>query len=376
MPGDNGTKYCEGLVGPSENSIATRKPLPRPPDELKKIGRRGIEILVNDVPRKNIDMTYSIPRLFFKNLWKGIIRGKPIKGFKLGLIKIVGSFFYKNSECGRAILDNPGGWQALDLFYLNKPKTPMDKWIQNLPAVKGTRQRKDAYKSFIKESLEELYGTVGLIKMLELCSGPGRVVLEALSELREKGMGLRNISLSCIDIDGSAIAEGRRVAKNMGLSYVTSFLEMNVRKVSHHFSRQRFHIIGTHGYADYPTNVNLPKIIRSIGSLQKPGDVLATTNMLPHGDRKARFCMHTFGGWNTIKYRLPYLYIDLMEKSRIYTTEETLIATDKGINPLEIYEEPTFYPYGEMPIHLVNKARRIEKIILTDGQPDQDEQPV
>lgn len=226
------------------------------------------------------------------NILRGVVAGRPLIGISLAAKKSGTKFFYDKSNCGRAIIIDPGGWEALDLFYVNNSGGIVDRWINSLPAVRATRNRFKQYKEYLKEAITG-FGNENCIKILDLFSGPSRGPIEVISELRAEGM--QRISLTCIERNQSAIEKGQRLVRERNLSDQVAFKRYCVKQVPERKLGKKYHIIGTHGGYDYFDDERVKGFTDELGALQEPGGIFISTNMLPHNDRRARFCMHIFG---------------------------------------------------------------------------------
>jgi hypothetical protein len=319
---DNGSTALPGLY-------AIEKGIYKTP-----LGKLGLD--PDSIPEKLEFVKDSYPVILLDNVKKGtrkkgILRG-PFTGAYRGLQRCGTKFFHNNSEDGHAIISNPGGWEALDNFYVDEPKTWVDKGIHMLPAVKGTKQRLNKYVELQKGAAIDAYKRHGKVRHLELFSGPARAPLTAYSELIADGMDSDKIELVCIDVDSGAGKKALELAHEKGVSDILTF---NVYNAKHAHLREKgvFGIVSSHGGYDYLSDDNLAGFTEKISTLQNQGDWLFSTNMLPikyHKDCIAVFCMKGFGGWNQIIEREEYEPGRLIEKSGVYGDIKTYAVTPKG----------------------------------------------
>ena len=121
------------------------------------------------------------------------------------------------------------GWQAgfdlgrtLDYIYENKPRgcTPLgravDRAYLNSIGWRGIRVRKANLQNVLRDAVEQTHREGRAVRLLDIASGPGRYILEALRARRE-------IPMTAVlrDYKSENVEAARRLAGEMGLTNVT-----------------------------------------------------------------------------------------------------------------------------------------------------------
>jgi alpha-beta hydrolase superfamily lysophospholipase len=122
------------------------------------------------------------------------------------------------------------GWRSgfnsgpmLDYVYRNQPRglTPLGKLIDyfylNAPGWRGIRQRKIHLKQLLQRAILEQHHKDGAIEIVDIASGPGRYLLETLSELPRQ----INVHARLQDRDPAGLARGVEAAATFNLANVT-----------------------------------------------------------------------------------------------------------------------------------------------------------
>ncbi len=265
-----------------------------------------------------------------------LIRGKPLRGMQKAGVK----FFYENSTLLRHVIENPGGEKALHDIYTypsgDGSYTRLDRILLSLRACRGTRRRKEEYRSTLMKTIEELYGmnNTGL-NIIDLGSGRGSIPIESVHNfIRNNGNGRDNLRLVLVDRDREALEMAKRIAEARELSDKTEFKGYNVRRVSLREPHGRYHIVGTHGLLDYFPDEEAIKFFHDMGDILVPGGILITTNMIPHNDWVARKIMEVFGSW-ILTYRTPREFQSLVEKSGRYEIIGTVVVGETETHTLD-----------------------------------------
>lgn len=114
--------------------------------------------------------------------------------------------------------------QSLDHVYRNRAEgtTPIGKWIDRgyLDSIgwQGIRQRKIHMEKLLDEAISQAVDRFGEVTILDVAAGPGRYVLETM----KRNASLPIKAVLC-DRDPGGLAEGRRLARELGLEERVTF---------------------------------------------------------------------------------------------------------------------------------------------------------
>ena len=174
--------------------------------------------------------------------------------------------------------------QSLDHVYQNQSHgiTPagrlLDRGYLDSIGWKGIRQRKVHMEKLLDEAIEKSLQQKDQITILDIAAGPGRYVLETLK--RHPG---RNINAVLCDRDPGGIAEGRQIAKQLGLEDRVSFVQSDAfdpDRIAQAVNGQTIDIAIVSGlYELFPEN---DLIRRSLGGV---ASVLSSTGQLLYTDQ-------------------------------------------------------------------------------------------
>ena len=109
---------------------------------------------------------------------RDLLRLTPWRFFRKAGIK----FFYDHSPFAASIISNPGGFEALDKIYMNRPETWLDRILLGLRACEGTRQRHHIYQHLLHSYIGKIPDHQNNICVLDLGSGAGRALLQVAYE--------------------------------------------------------------------------------------------------------------------------------------------------------------------------------------------------
>jgi alpha-beta hydrolase superfamily lysophospholipase len=114
--------------------------------------------------------------------------------------------------------------QSLDYVYRNRPcgMTPLGKLIDwfylNTVGWRGIRRRKEHLNGLLRRAVEEQLARGRRVHVVDVAAGPGRYVLDLLSEFRGQGS---QISATLRDRSEAGLEEGRALARSLGVTNVT-----------------------------------------------------------------------------------------------------------------------------------------------------------
>ena len=234
-------------------------------------------------------------------------------------------FFYDHSPFAASIISYPGGFEALDKIYMNRPETLLDKILLNLKACEGTRQRHHIYQHLLHSYMGKIPDHQNNICVLDLGSGAGRALLQvAYERICISPCLAQNINITLVDKDRNALKEARVFSDELGLSRIVMTKCYNAKRISEIELQEKYSIVGTHGLLDYFQDDEAVRFFQDISDILSPSGKLITTNMAPHNDWIARWLMEYFGNWRLV-YRTPGELESLVEKSERYENIKKLI---------------------------------------------------
>ena len=183
------------------------------------------------------------------------------------------------------------GWQAgfdsgrtLDYIYENKPRgcTPlgraMDRAYLNSIGWRGIRVRKANLQTVLRDAVQQTHQEGRPVRLLDIASGPGRYVLEALRDEAQIPM-----TAMLRDYKSENVEAARRLAEEMGLTNVTV-------TQGDAFDRAALAVLApkpTIGivsglYELFPDNAPVLNSLRGLADAIKPGGFLIYTNQPWH----------------------------------------------------------------------------------------------
>ena len=189
---------------------------------------------------------------------------------------------------------------SLDHVYENRARgiTPLGRLIDraylNAPGWRGIRQRKIHLQELINRAIDDTLATKQTARVLDVASGPGRYMLELLAVRA----GAANVSVTLRDRDAAALDQGRRLAREMGLS--------NVRLVDGDaFDTESLASIDPKPdvaivsglFELFPDNERVLRSLRGLARAVRPGGFLVYTNQPWHPQLEmiARVLVHGDG---------------------------------------------------------------------------------
>ena len=183
------------------------------------------------------------------------------------------------------------GWQAgfdsgrtLDYIYENKPRgcTPlgraMDRAYLNSIGWRGIRVRKANLQTVLRDAVQQTHQEGRAVRLLDIASGPGRYVLEALRDEAQIPM-----TAMLRDYKSENVEAARRLAEEMGLTNVTVTQGDAFDRAALAALAPKPTIGIVSGlYELFPDNAPVLNSLRGLADAIKPGGFLIYTNQPWH----------------------------------------------------------------------------------------------
>jgi alpha-beta hydrolase superfamily lysophospholipase/SAM-dependent methyltransferase len=183
------------------------------------------------------------------------------------------------------------GWQAgfdsgrtLDYIYENKPRgcTPlgraMDRAYLNSIGWRGIRVRKANLQTVLRDAVQQTHQEGRPVRLLDIASGPGRYVLEALRDEAQIPM-----TAMLRDYKSENVEAARRLAEEMGLTNVTVTQGDAFDRAALAALAPKPTIGIVSGlYELFPDNAPVLNSLRGLADAIKPGGFLIYTNQPWH----------------------------------------------------------------------------------------------
>lgn len=169
-----------------------------------------------------------------------------------------------------------GDFEILEKFYdyrisSNPFCKKWDIYTQQLGASKAVRNRVNYFKDAMRQIILRLENSQAEFRILNLASGPSRIIYNFLTELNESRPDLINrIRIDCIDLDEHAIAFSKKRMRKF-LNQV-SYKKVNVFKF---LPEHQYDIIWSSGLFDYFDDTTFVKLLsRFYGYLYEGGQMI------------------------------------------------------------------------------------------------------
>ncbi len=177
--------------------------------------------------------------------------------------------------------------QSLDHVYRDRAEgvTPLGRWIDRgyLDSIgwRGIRQRKIHMERLLDEAIAQGVDRFGEITILDIAAGPGRYVLETIK--RNEALPVR--AMLC-DRDPGGLAEGREIAKQLGIEDRVEFREsdaFDTGAIKSAVGDSNVHIAIVSGlYELFPDNGPIRRSLRGVRSVLHDGGWLLYTDQPWH----------------------------------------------------------------------------------------------
>ncbi len=182
-------------------------------------------------------------------------------------------------------LDKPygyaGDFKIIDDIYQNKPRTVgfnrlWDNWFQQLSAPKAVRERKEDFKKFILDFVNE--NQEKDIRIMNLASGPAREIVELL-ELNPNLF--TRVTFDCYDLDSNAINYAKKIlnnAPNVNF-YEKNAVKLALKKDIKNEISLNYDLIYSTGLFDYFDERLASRLVANLKKLLHKNGMLAIANV-------------------------------------------------------------------------------------------------
>lgn len=260
-------------------------------DNFEETMKYQIEQVISDILASPIPERFSLLNKIEDFIYKKFI-GNLIRMSKFGHSSTTGKantginfdYMYQNSAHGKLLFGKL-----------------IDKILLNLPAVKATRLRKDNIKKIIHNEIENNDLLQKSTRILDLCSGPARYIIEALHEAQNK-----QVEAVCLDADKAATEYGKIISDGLPIRFING----NILKLQHlkSFSK-RYHwkpnLIIASGVFEYFDDTTAQKmLVDTYKMIENEGIlVFATQNTNPSRKLMEKVCTTNRGENWLLHYR-------------------------------------------------------------------------
>ncbi|MCK4601848.1 MAG: class I SAM-dependent methyltransferase family protein, partial [Phycisphaerae bacterium] len=158
---------------------------------------------------------------------------------------------------------DPGGWRSMVISYDGQPKQIVDRILVGAGAVPmALRNRRLLGGRLLTRLIEKCDHEP--VHVLCLGAGPGRIIIDALSQAR------RDAYATLVDLNPDAFDYGRQLASQAGLSEKVSFHEGDVRDVKDHLSRP-VDLVKMLGICEYLGDAQIVDIVGTLAEVMPAG---------------------------------------------------------------------------------------------------------
>ena len=215
----------------------------------------------------------------------------------------------------------PGDFEIIDHIYLEHcaEEPRCRRWDQYFHAQAATRAVRNR-KSYFHRILDQLNeGVSGLIRVLNVASGPCRCVHQWLSAHPES-----NIRFDCIDNDQEAL----RYAATLNAEYLDRVMLAYGNALKTELTH-RYHLIWVAGLCDYLSDSRMVSLVRRLSTALVPGAELVLGNF---GDfNPTRPYMEIVGDWR-LTHRSADSLLILARGAGIDLVNAKIGAEQEGVN--------------------------------------------
>ncbi|MFO7807670.1 MAG: class I SAM-dependent methyltransferase family protein [Candidatus Moraniibacteriota bacterium] len=181
------------------------------------------------------------------------------------------------------IKKNAASWKALDIVYnfdfedQQGVEGLISKYWIGMLNGQAVRNRFKIVKRELKIAISA-YKYMPEVRIISIASGSAQVVLEAMEEMVGSGV---NVTATLLDLDPTALAHSRYLAKKKNLEGRIDFIEGGTSKIKNF--EKRPHIVEMVGFLDYRPDKKAIKLIKDIRKLNP--EVFICSNIIPNQER-------------------------------------------------------------------------------------------
>ncbi len=241
--------------------------------------------------------------------------------------------YFRLGRLGKMVIDKPYGYHGdfyiIDEIYRNKAATSglercLDNYFLETPASIATRNRKEDFKSYLKEIIDSTSSNE--IRIMDLASGPCRDIKELLEEYKSVSVP---IIFDCVDHDPNAIDYGKKILSAIDANGTSiNFIQKNAMRVAltksiENYFCYKYDVIFSTGLFDYLDERIATPLIRNLRKILKKNGLLIISNYRDKWANPSRHYMEWGGGWELI-YRTEEQFIQLFKDAGFKNNELSL----------------------------------------------------
>lgn len=247
-----------------------------------------------------------------------------------------GRQLFRASPALRYISDNEASHKALETIYtgpIERDGSVFRHWseihIGNIHNAMGARNRLRIVKGEFAEFMESLLSKgQDKVDVLSVAAGSSRGIMEVLADLN--GRGHDHIRLRMVDINREALADGRKLVKDLEIQESVDFIR------AHFLSFKRYleegynpHFVEIVGLLDYLSGENIINLLGPIRDRMAEGGVVLFSNI---DDNDEKDFTHKVVGWREMQYR-PAGQLAFLAKQAGFAEDKIRVIKE----PLGIY---------------------------------------
>lgn len=178
-----------------------------------------------------------------------------------------------------------------DRAYDNAPSSwlgPLGRWadrrVLEYPVHVALRERLEVVTAGLASEIESRLDADRTVRVLSAPSGLGRDVRQALSRLRERGVDLERVSVSCLDLDASGEVHdaAREHFRAAGLAATFHRLDIFDEGAIRELAGPGFDVVNCQGLTAWLDFPEVARLLRVFAGVLRPGGVLLIDNFAPH----------------------------------------------------------------------------------------------
>jgi len=240
----------------------------------------------------------------------------------------------KLSEAGTQAITKAGSTHAMESFYgREKEHKGLVKKIREyishelISATKGTRNRLKIVEDALYEEIARHVERGEALRILTCGGGTCRSFMNVLDRFVGKAKQPR-LLIANIDLDPTAIAAGKQIAKEKGYDDHFAWHERSVLDLGSVPGMQEVHIVEMIGLAEYLDDNTLTAVFAAIESVMARGGLFIVGNVRPTNE--ARFYKKI--GWPHMYYRTQAQLVRLLSSAGFQPRNVVVVAEPVGLH--------------------------------------------
>ncbi|MFP3938415.1 MAG: class I SAM-dependent methyltransferase family protein [Phycisphaerae bacterium] len=211
---------------------------------------------------------------------------------------------FAKSELAESNWRDPGGWRSMVISYEGNPTQIADKFLVGAGGIPmALRNRRRLGARLIARLIEQTGHEP--VHVLCLGAGPGRIIIDAMSQARADS------EATLVDLNSDAFDYGRRIAAEAGVGDKVRYIQGDVRDVKEMLEYPP-DIVKMLGICEYLTDEQIVSIARAVAEVMPVGrSVVFNSISRAHGTDS--FFRRVFG--LHMNYRSPRELQELMGKA-------------------------------------------------------------